>query len=258
VGVRTHPDMGGPSLVVSNPAIYELNPKDFQQPLTHGGGLLKEGMIDLSTGISPWSYPIPEIPISVYQSLPVITDCFMEAVEGYYGAAGLPVCGSQAAIEIIPLYFSSHFAQRLTVAILGPTYSEHAFAWFESGARVLLVKESCLESILDDIDVLVIVNPNNPTGRLIPQVTLERWRLKLESKGAYLIVDEAFIDAEPECHARTMIRSQMPSNLVVLRSLGKFFGLAGLRLGFVFAPSNVYVSSSYSSAVINCHSRSWR
>src|SRR5690606_32701627 len=92
--------------------------------------------------------------------------------------------------------------------------------------------EGAVERSLERFDVLLVVNPNNPSGRLIERERLLDWHARLAERGGWLLVDEAFMDCTPE-HSLA-VDSQKPG-LIVLRSFGKFFGLAGLRLGFALA-----------------------
>ncbi len=88
------------------------------------------------------------------------------------------------------------------------------------------------EEILESSDVLVLIHPNNPTGARFPQDKLLDWHARLAARGGWLVVDEAFMDVTPEA---SLCPLTSRPNLIVLRSLGKFFGLAGARLGFVCA-----------------------
>ena len=90
--------------------------------------------------------------------------------------------------------------------------------------------------MIDTLDVLVLINPNNPTGELIDSHTIKQWQLKMASHQGYLIIDEAFMDSTPE---KSILSNCANDNLIVLRSVGKFFGLAGVRCGFVIAPDKI-------------------
>ncbi|HEX5343787.1 MAG TPA: aminotransferase class I/II-fold pyridoxal phosphate-dependent enzyme, partial [Duganella sp.] len=81
-------------------------------------------------------------------------------------------------------------------------------------------------------DVVVVVNPNNPTGATVPAAQLLQWAEQLAARGGWLVVDEAFGDTAQ--HNSIAAHTGHPG-LIVLRSVGKFFGLAGIRLGFVAA-----------------------
>jgi cobalamin biosynthetic protein CobC len=85
---------------------------------------------------------------------------------------------------------------------------------------------------LPDADVAVIVNPNNPTGRLLSRAQLQQMAAELGRGGGLLVVDEAFIDVMDP--AASLV-PELPPATIVLRSFGKAFGLAGLRLGFAIA-----------------------
>lgn len=135
--------------------------------------------------------------------------------------------GSQAAIQLLP-----RLRRAGKVGVLSPCYAEHAEAWRRAGYVVREVQEQEVDFFLEGLDVLVVVNPNNPTGlNLAPQRLLD-WHSRLAQRGGWLVVDEAFMDVTPQFslagHAHQV-------GLIVLRSFGKFFGLAGVRLGFVLA-----------------------
>ena len=207
--------------------------------LEHGGrlqvaarefGIPVESWLDLSTGISPHSWAVErafDIPAQSWSRLPEDEDGLAEAAQDYYGAAALPVAGSQAAIQALP-----SLRAPCRVAVLAPTYAEHERAWRSSGHTVGTVTLGELEARIDNFDVLVVVNPNNPDGRYIEPSRLLDWHAQLSARGGWLIVDEAFVDATPE---RSVVCPNMPEGLIVLRSLGKFFGLAGARVGFALA-----------------------
>lgn len=207
---------------------------------SHGGRILAaslcygrpvEQWLDLSTGISPWSWLAESgyVPsLDSWLRLPQDEDGLEEIARDYYGAAALPVAGSQAAIQMLPRLRAS-----ASVGVLSPTYSEHALAWSAAGHRVLRLVGDDIDEKLATLDVLVLCNPNNPDGRRIPAASLLDWRARLAARGGWLIVDEAFADAEP---ALSVSREAAGKGLIVLRSLGKFFGLAGARVGFVLCP----------------------
>jgi cobalamin biosynthesis protein CobC len=101
-----------------------------------------------------------------------------------------------------------------------------------AGYIVREVLEQEVDFFLDSLDVLVVVNPNNPTGlSLTPQRLLD-WHARLAERGGWLVVDEAFMDNTPHLSLASQANQV---GLIVLRSFGKFFGLAGVRLGFVLA-----------------------
>ena len=196
----------------------------------HGGNLDEaiaafggraEDWLDLSTGINRSPYPVPEIAMGTWQALPMRTasDALIDAARRAYetDAAVLPVAGAQAAIQLIPrLRTPAH------VAVLGPTYNEHAGAFATFGWSVSEVEN--LDGV-SDAAAAVVVNPNNPDGRIFePNALLERTR-----HIPLVVVDESFADTCLEC---SLAPHAGQRGLIVLRSFGKFFGLAGLRLGF--------------------------
>ncbi|MDP9030797.1 MAG: aminotransferase class I/II-fold pyridoxal phosphate-dependent enzyme, partial [Pseudomonadota bacterium] len=205
--------------------------------LEHGGRLRKAAMqygipeadwLDLSSGLAPWPFPIPEIPLRAWARLPENDDGLEQAACEYYGTPHvLPVAGSQAAIQLLP-----RLRRAGKVGVLSPCYAEHAEAWRRAGYIVREVLEQEVDFFLDSLDVLVVVNPNNPTGlSLTPQRLLD-WHARLAQRGGWLVVDEAFMDITPQL---SLAGQAHQVGLIVLRSFGKFFGLAGVRLGFVLA-----------------------
>lgn len=209
--------------------------------LNHGGRLLEEARawgiapeqwLDLSTGINPQGWPVPTVPGRAWQRLPEAEDKLLSQARRYYNCTQLlPVAGSQAAIQALPrLRRSCHGLAR--VAMLAPAYKEHQHCWQREGHEVLILDAGEIEQHLDDIDVLVLINPNNPTGCSWGRTTLQHWRQRLTARGGWLLLDEAFVDVTPE-HSRCSDTGA--PGLIVLRSLGKFFGLAGARVGFVAA-----------------------
>jgi len=186
--------------------------------------------LDLSTGINPHPYPVPQIPSESWQRLPEDNDGLEAAATAYYDSRELlPVAGSQAAIQMLPAVLPG---RRIT--LLTPSYGEHKHAWRERETHLCGVDE--IEAVLPQTDVLVIVNPNNPSGNLFSREKLLSLHERLAAKGGWLVVDEAFIDTDPR-ESLTSLGGR--ENLVILRSMGKFFGLAGARVGFVFAPMRV-------------------
>ena len=205
--------------------------------LEHGGGLRvvaeRYGIplgdwLDLSTGINPQGWPVPPIPATVWRRLPEVNDSLEAAAATYYGTESLlPVAGSQAAIQALPQLRAPG-----RVGILSPSYAEHAHAWRRVGHQVELLPADSLDAAITRLDALVLVHPNNPTGVRFPLELLLDWSARLAVRGGWLVVDEAFMDATPE---GSMAHHVGLPGLIVLRSLGKFFGLAGARVGFVLA-----------------------
>lgn len=201
------------------------------KPIAHGGDLgdvrrrhsdAPQPWIDLSTGINPRPYPVARLPADAWSRLPsqeAGQTLIAAAARRYRCAPGQLVAapGTQALIQVLP-----RLVPRARVAIVGPTYAEHELNWRRHGHDVTVV--TSLEAA--DADVVVVVNPDNPTGRLLPTQPLRNTAARL------LIVDEAFIDLMP---GDASLAGDLPANAVVLRSFGKTYGLAGLRLGFAIA-----------------------
>ncbi|MBF0154711.1 MAG: threonine-phosphate decarboxylase [Magnetococcales bacterium] len=205
--------------------------------LEHGGRLRQtalayniplERWLDLSTGINPDPWPVPAIPGPLWNRLPEEADGLEAAAQAYYQTPHLlPTAGSQAAIQVLPRLLAGR-----RVGILGPTYAEHARAWSMAGRDVVTLPHDSLTAPPDNIDILVVINPNNPTGLRHPPKTLLVWADQMARNHRWLVVDEAFMDATPEWSLST--RTGSPG-LIIFRSLGKFFGLAGARCGFLLA-----------------------
>lgn len=183
--------------------------------------------LDLSTGINPDPYPLPAIPPEAWAVLPRKSDMarLRRAAAEAYGteAQVIALPGAQGAIQLVPWLRAPGRA-----AVLAPTYNEHAAALRACGWQVAEV--ATLEA-LRGADLAVVVNPNNPDGRRHAPEAL----LTLAQEVGLLIVDESFADPEPELS----VAGQMRDTIVVLRSFGKFYGLAGLRLGFALAQGDL-------------------
>lgn len=205
--------------------------------LEHGGrivaaarhyGIPEDAWLDLSTGINPRPWRIPRIPSAAWARLPEEEDGLEEAARHYYGAPHvLPLAGSQAAIRALPGLFTP-----CRVGVAAPGYSEHAHAWSEAGHEVRALSAAAPMDGVDDLKVVVLAQPNNPTGDSADPARLLDLHARLAARGGWLVVDEAFADAAPDLSLAAF--SDRPG-LIVLRSLGKFFGLAGARVGFALA-----------------------
>lgn len=207
-------------------------------PLLEHGGRLRQAAsqydipladwLDLSTGINPNGWPVPTVPAECWQRLPEDDDALLPTARAYYqNDSILAVAGSQAAIQSLPL-----LRTKSRVGVLHPAYAEHAGSWQKAGHQIIVIDAEQIEMRLDELDVLILINPNNPTGRLWSRQQLLNWHDRLSRRGAWLLVDEAFIDSMPEFSLSNL---SVRPGLIVLRSLGKFFGLAGVRCGFVIA-----------------------
>jgi L-threonine-O-3-phosphate decarboxylase len=205
--------------------------------LEHGGrlrraareyGIPLENWLDLSTGISPFGWPVPDIPSSAWRRLPEDDDGLVEAACAYYAAPQLlPVAGSQAAIQALPLLRPAS-----RVGIMAPGYAEHAHAWRRAGHQVTMESADALLANLGAWDALVLIHPNNPGGERFDPARLLQVHAELAARDGWLVVDEAFMDVTPQ---ESLCRYTASEGLVVLRSVGKFFGMAGARAGFACA-----------------------
>lgn len=192
-----------------------------------------EDWLDLSTGINPNTYPLPPVPPACWQRLPEINDGLESVATSYYGSEFLlPVSGSQEAIQSLP----SLFSKKQRVGIIKPAYHSHQQAWQDAGHEIITLSSADVDAHISNLEILIIVNPSNPSAGLFTPKTLQRWHQQLIQRGGILIVDEAFIDAIPEY---SLIKEKPEKGLIVLRSIGKFFGLAGIRLGFVWAEDKI-------------------
>ena len=187
----------------------------------HGGGVdaaarryggARADWLDLSTGISPDSYPFDDIPKAMWQALPDTGAAanLLAAARSFWRVpddhAILAAPGASSLIAQIP-----RLAPAGHVAIPGPTYNEHAAAFSAQGWQI---------NAVTDPDARVLVHPNNPDGRL--------WRPD-DLDAALTVVDESFADCLPD---QSLVGARPPQGTIVLKSFGKFWGLAGVRLGF--------------------------
>jgi cobalamin biosynthesis protein CobC len=250
------------------------------EPLWHGGDLsaarqmfpgAPEPFVDLSTGINPNPYPVPALPADLYARLPdsaALARLVAAAVTAYRAPSAAHLVAAPGTQILLPLIASLVPPGRATV--LAPTYIEHARAAALVGHAVTEVSDI---GALGDAGLAILTNPNNPDGRLLAKDELIAVARKLQARGGLLVIDEAFMDAGPvdaslaseslaseslaseslaseslasESLASESLASESLAgevglgNVVVLRSFGKFFGLAGLRLVFAIgAPALV-------------------
>lgn len=196
----------------------------------HGGNLdlaqqrfggRAEDWIDLSTGINRLPYPVGEIDAHHWQTLPSRSeiDALHQAARHAYATSAPIVAmgGAQAAIQLLP-----QLAPRGRARILAPTYNEYAPVLSAAGWEV---EEVGALDALAGANLAIVVNPNNPDGRRYSSKDL----LALLPRVDRLVIDESFVDAVPEL---SLASEAGRPGLLILRSFGKFYGLAGLRLGF--------------------------
>ncbi|CCD85309.1 Putative threonine-phosphate decarboxylase [Bradyrhizobium sp. ORS 285] len=213
------------------------------EAIAHGGDLdaisrrypdAPHPWIDLSTGINPVPYPPPELAPTSWARLPSKSEerALLAAAAARYGVPDretiVAAPGTQALLQVLP-----RLRPRSRVAVLAPTYEEHALCWRRGGHRVELADDL---NALAGADVAVIVNPNNPTGRLQPRDALVRLASTLRRRDGLMIVDEAFVDLYPP---EASLAADLPPATIVLRSFGKVYGLAGIRLGFAISSDDM-------------------
>lgn len=195
-------------------------------------GVPTEGWLDLSTGINPDAFSFSEVPDELWQKLPdtTLTDACIDTAAKYFGCNLsdyiVPGPGTQALIQWLPWLRSPS-----TTGIIGPTYTGHATAWQAAGHEVIEINDL---PNWGDFATVIVTNPNNPDGRQFEAEDLASLSERQAYGGGLLVVDESFIDASPTNSVSGIAGKQ---GLIVLRSFGKFFGLAGLRLGFALADS---------------------
>jgi cobalamin biosynthesis protein CobC len=210
----------------------------------HGGSLGRaralfpqapEPWVDLSTGINPHSYPLFELPATALSRLPEpsrIKELNAVAAAAYGAPSAANIAAAPGTQILLPRVMSLVPPGRALV--LGPTYAEHARAAALAGHAASEVGDI---AALANADLAIVVNPNNPDGRIVRRETLLDLARTLHARGGLLVVDEAFMDVGPRGHGVAGDVGQ--GGLVVLKSFGKFFGLAGLRLGFAMADEPV-------------------
>ena len=187
--------------------------------------------MDLSTGINPHSYPLFELPATALSRLPEAAQLreLAEIAARTYGAPSAAHVAAAPGTQILLPRVAS-LVRPGKALVLGPTYAEHARAAAIAGHAVAEVSDV---EALAEADLAVLVNPNNPDGRVIEKTRLLDLAARLRAKGGLLVIDEAFMDVGPAEHSLAGDVGQ--GGIVVLRSFGKFFGLAGVRLGFALA-----------------------
>ena len=207
--------------------------------ITHGGNLHEaarrygrpyDTWLDLSTGINPVGYPVPPVPADAWRRLPDDGDGLAACAARYYGAPDaahvLPVAGSQAAIRALPALLPTGEAGVAALA-----YGEYAPAFARHGHRIETL-DIATDTLPATLRPVIVGHPNNPTAERIAPGRLLDWHAQLAARGGTLIVDEAFADTGV---CDSLAAHAARPGLIVLRSVGKFFGLAGIRAGFVLA-----------------------
>jgi cobalamin biosynthesis protein CobC len=212
-----------------------------ERDVEHGGDLgaartmfpgAPEPFVDLSTGINPNPYPFPALSADVFARLPdtaALAKLTTVAAAAYGAPSADHVVAAPGTQILLPVIAGLKAPGR--AAVLAPTYAEHARAAPLAGHSVAEVPDICA---LGDADLAILTNPNNPDGRMFAKDEMLAVAKTLAGRGGLLLVDEAFMDVGPAA-ASLAGEVARAGNIVVLRSFGKFFGLAGLRLGFALA-----------------------
>jgi cobalamin biosynthesis protein CobC len=210
---------------------------DTDEPLLHGGDLgaaarlfpdAPKPFLDLSTGINPEPYPLPDFSGETFARLPepaAVAELAAIAASAYGAPSAahvLPAPGTQILTAL-----AAGLLRPCRAAVLGPTYGEHARVAVAAGHSV---KEIGGLGAVGAAGLVIVTNPNNPDGRIVPKAELIALAKDLRPRSGLLIVDEAFMDVGPP--GVSLAGEVSRGNIVVLRSFGKFFGLAGVRLGF--------------------------
>ena len=213
-------------------------------PVTdHGGSLARAAhlfphaarpWVDLSTGINPHAYPHASLSAAAFTRLPeeAGTAALCAVAANAYGAQAAQVVAAPGTQILLPLVAA--LVPPGPARVLGPTYAEHARTAALAGHAVAQVDDP---ADLEAARLVILVNPNNPDGRVLPRADVLAHAARLKAAGGLLVVDEAFMDVGPreDSVAGDVAAPEVAGALVVLRSFGKFFGLAGVRLGFALA-----------------------
>lgn len=211
-------------------------PVNIEEFYSHGGNILAakeyfknvtKPWIDLSTGIAPWPYDSAKISLDSLQKLPEAKKLkkLEEVAAEYFGLENseniAAIAGSDISIRLLSLIFQS-----FKPALVTPIFSGHSKSFI--GARHI-----DFDNIYrTPMDLLAIANPNNPDGRFLKA---EEMAQLFSEKNCRMILDEAFMDANPNESLAHIFENAIKEKVAILRSFGKFFGLPGLRLGFIIA-----------------------
>lgn len=221
--------MKAPAPHTTAPPHQDAQPNRALPRRDHGGGLdaavaryggIRSDWIDLSTGINPLPYPVPPLSAHDWTALPdaAAQDALEAAARAFWkipdGVGIVAAPGASALIARLPALLPRGRAH-----IPAPTYNEHAAAFISAGWQVVgsaETQETCAAK--------VVVHPNNPTGNFHHLQTPPA-----PHPAALTVIDESFCDIAPE---RSLVAQGSADGRIILKSFGKFWGLAGLRLGF--------------------------
>ncbi len=225
--------------------MLSAKPVPIEQQPKHGGclhvfaqhyGIALDEWLDVSTGINPKGFLPSVIPNNIWMQLPQDDDGLELAAQKYYGVDHLlMVPGSSWAIQTLPSILHNTLLKTQRVLLPKIGYGEHKAAWIQANVDLDFYDDIPTDAQLSWANVCVLINPNNPTTRLLDRQQVANMAKVLNQHQGYLIVDEAFIDTQPQ-HS---VLGEWQDNMIVLRSLGKFFGLAGLRVGTVVASTSI-------------------
>ncbi len=196
--------------------------------------LFPASWLDLSTGISPFAYAagkraVENGDLRTLPSMSALRDlesAQLEFARASGGVRALAASGTQMIVNGIRLLS----ARAKRVAVLSPTYFEHARNWPQSLHRVASLDAA------SGFEVVVAVSPNNPTGSCLSKERTRRF-LRENPDLRCLVVDEAFVDARPDQSLLPLVEED--ERVLILRSFSKFFGLGGLRLAFALGKGEV-------------------
>ncbi|MDN5347343.1 MAG: threonine-phosphate decarboxylase [Clostridia bacterium] len=233
------------------------------EPAVHGGnwqeaallyGYAPEDMLDFSTNINPLGPPAAVLDC-LHRNLNAIqrypdpeSFCFRTSLAAYLGVGIENVLAGNGAVEIIYLLLQTLRPRR--VLIVEPTFSEYRRTAQIAGAEITTIllrpqdgfhlDPAAFLKNLSGLDLAFLCNPNNPTGNLISSDILQDLAEACYHQGVFLVVDESFLDFLPDWSELTLCRrAAITGNLLVLRSLTKFFALPGLRLGAAVTSSQL-------------------
>lgn len=202
---------------------------DLDRAVMEFGGKKSE-WIDLSTGINPNFYPVDSIENIDIHTLPSKDDIknLIDVARKFYYTNGFlnVLSGAQAAINLLPYLFPSG-----DVSIIEPTYNEYKQTFLNTNWKVNIVHNL---KKMEGSTIAIICNPNNPDGKIFYQDDL----IKLSKKVDLLVIDESFMDLYPSLSMSNIINKNT-KNIIILKSFGKFFGLAGVRLGFIISGKDI-------------------
>lgn len=198
-------------------------------------GFAANEMVDLSTGISPIAYDMALPSSKAFQALPLNSDLeqlLHHAKHAYGVPAGAAICagaGSQSLLSALPKLY-----EPTVIWCPEPTYNEHRYRWERAGHHVDGSAHCPKEA-----RIIILGHPNNPTGHIWSHADKDQYLAHVKAKGGLLIIDEAFADASPDI---SFMADADDDSIMILRSVGKFFGLAGLRVGFAIGGTKMIAS----------------